>query len=124
MKRFGYWRDPLCLVACALYALNRLWLRAHVGGGFLAGYFDDLLLIPAALPLLLWIQRKVQVRARDTFPGWDEIALHLAVWAVIAELVMPRITRRATADWWDFAAYAAGAVLAGLWWHLHLEPSE
>lgn len=118
MSRFGYWRDPICLLACALYALNRFWMRAHLGGEFLTGYFNDSLLIPAALPLLLWIQRKVHVRAHDQLPRWDEIVLHLAVWAFIAEFVMPRLTPRAVADWGDVLAYAAGAVVAGLWWHL------
>ena len=59
MKRFGYLRDPLCIAACALYLLNRGGLREHIGGVFLRGHFNDLLLIPAALPLVLWVQRRI-----------------------------------------------------------------
>lgn len=117
MKRFGYLRDPLCLGACALYALNRWWLRGLIGGTFLRGHFNDLLLIPAALPLVLWVQRRIGVRADDRTPRWGEIALHVAVWSFAAEWVMPHLTTRATGDWLDVAAYATGALVAGVWWH-------
>lgn len=116
MKRFRYFRDPLCLAACALYTANRLWLRGHAGGAFLEGYFNDLLLIPAALPLVLWVQRRIGVRAEDAPPRWREIALHVAVWTFTAEALMPQLTAAATGDWRDVVAYAAGALLAGAWW--------
>lgn len=118
MKRFGYARDPLCVTACALYALNRFWLRRHVGGAFLHGYFNDLLLIPAALPFLLWVQRRIGVRPDDARPRWAEIALHLCAWSLVAEAIAPHLFARATGDWRDVAAYSAGAVLAGLWWQV------
>ena len=116
MKRFGYLRDPLCFAACALYVLNRCWWRNAVGGPFLTGYFNDLLLIPAALPLVLWVQRYLGVRDDDRPPRWREIALHLVVWSVVAEGIMPHVVQRATGDWHDVVAYAAGAAVAGCWW--------
>jgi hypothetical protein len=116
VKRFGYVRDPLCLAACGLYALNRLWLRGHLGGTFLTGYFNDLLFIPAALPLVLWVQRRMGVRENDQPPRWREIALHVVVWSIVAEGIMPHLIQRATGDWQDVIAYAAGAVAAGCWW--------
>ena len=117
MKRFGYVRDPLCLMACALYALNRGWLRQHVGGTFLTGYFNDLLLIPAALPIVLWVHRRLGMRPDDCRPNWREIALHVVAWAIAAEVVMPHFTSHATGDWRDVIAYGVGAVAAGCWWH-------
>lgn len=116
MRRFGYARDPLCLLACVLYGLNRFWLRRHVGGPFLHGYFNDLLLIPAALPLVLWLQRKLGLRPDDARPRWAEITSHLVVWSIVAEAVMPWLTTRATGDWRDVLAYTAGAVVAGCCW--------
>jgi hypothetical protein len=116
MKRFGYFRDPLCLLACALYVLNRLWWRGQFGGEFLVGYFNDVLLIPAALPLVLWIQRRLGVRVGDEPPRWREIALHLVVWGVTAEAIIPQVTAHATGDWYDVVAYSAGALVAGCWW--------
>lgn len=116
MIRFGYLRDPLCLAACALYLLNRLWLRSHVGGAFLSGQFDDLLLIPAALPVVLWIQRRLGLRADDRPPAWSEIGVHLFAWTLAAEVVMPHFASHATADWKDAVAYGAGALVSGFWW--------
>ncbi len=118
MRKFGYALDPLCLLACGLYALNRFWMRAHIGGPFLVGYFNDLLLIPAALPLILWVQRKAGVRPDDRWPRWGEIGLHFAIWAVIAEAIMPRLSTHSVGDWRDVIAYAVGAAAAGCWWQV------
>lgn len=94
-------------------------MRAHVAaGGFWHDQFTDLLLVPAALPVVLWLQRRLGLRAHDARPTWREIGLHLAVWSVAAELIAPRLFHAATGDWKDVAAYAAGAVLAGGWWHV------
>ena len=116
MKRFRYAVDPLCLAACAAYAFGRWYLRHHVHGGFWQYQFTDLLLIPAALPLMLWLQRRLGLRTHDDRPSWREIGLHLAVWSVAAELIAPLLFKSATGDWRDVLAYGAGAVLAGSWW--------
>ena len=50
-KHFRYAFDPLCMGACALYALNRFLIKPYVGPGFFHSHFNDVLLIPAALPL-------------------------------------------------------------------------
>jgi hypothetical protein len=118
MRRFRYVLDPLCLIACGLYAVNRFWLRGHIGGPFLTGQFNDLFLIPAALPLLLWVQRKLGIRHDDRPPQWGEIAMHLVVWSVAAELVAPLLFTRATGDWRDVVAYTVGAIIAGAWWQV------
>lgn len=117
MNRFRYALDPLCLVACAGYAIGR-GLRPRLPDGFWHNHFTDLLLIPAALPLLLWVQRRLGLRTHDARPSWGEIGLHLAVWAIAAELVAPFVFHAATGDWRDVLAYSAGAVVAGSWWSL------
>ncbi len=116
MKPFGYARDPLCLLAIALYALNRWALKPHLHSGFLHDHFNDVLLIPAALPLVLWAQRRLGWRDHDGPPRWSEIGLHLAIWGVICEVAGPHLAAHATGDWRDLVAYAAGAAVAGLWW--------
>lgn len=118
MKRFRYGIDPLCLLACAAYAAGRWGLRHHVAGGFWHYQFTDLLLIPAALPLMLWLQRRLGLRTHDARPSWREIGLHLAVWTVAAEVIAPLALHTGTADWRDVLAYGAGALLAGSWWSL------
>jgi membrane-associated PAP2 superfamily phosphatase len=116
VKRFGYARDPLCLLACASYGINRWLVPLALKGWFLRGYFSDCLLIPAALPLMLWMQRKLKLRQADQPPQWSEIALHVTVWSIAAEVIGPHFFTRAHGDPWDVAAYAGGALLSGLIW--------
>lgn len=118
MNRFRYARDPVCLAACAGYAVNRWLLPPTLQGGFLRNHFADLLLIPAALPLMLWLHRRFGWRPADARPRWSEIALYLVVWSVATELIAPHLFARATGDPWDVAAYAGGALVSGLIWQL------
>lgn len=117
VKPFRYWRDPLCLSGCALYVLNRWMVKPHVHSPFLRGHFNDLLLIPCALPFLLWFQRRLGLRKHDGPPTAGEIAFHLAVWSVLFEVIGPHWLR-VTGDALDVLAYVLGGVLAGIWWHL------
>ena len=117
MNGFRYWRDPLFLLCCSLYVLNRWGVKPHVHGGFFHDHFDDLLLIPCALPLLLWMHRRLGLRLDDRAPDWGEIGLYVVVWSVLFEVIGPHILRRATGDPYDALAYAVGGALAGVWWH-------
>lgn len=117
MKRFGYWRDPLCLAGCALYALNRWVVAPRAHSAFLSGQFDDLLLIPCALPVLLQLQRWLHLRDHDEPPRLSEIIFHLVVWSVLFEGIGPHIMRT-VGDPLDVVAYTAGAVFAAGWWRL------
>lgn len=116
MKRFAYWRDPLFLAACVLYALNRWLVKPHVHSPFLHGQFNDCLLIPCALPLILWLQRQLGLRAQDDFPSAGEIGFHLVVWSVLFEFIGPHLMR-VTGDVRDVVAYAIGSFIAWCWWH-------
>ncbi len=116
MRRFGYCLDPLCLVGCAAYAVNRWLVKPFHLSGFFHGRFNDLWLVPCALPPILWLHRRLGWRTHDGPPEWSEIALHLVLWSVVCEGIAPRFLSRATGDLWDVAAYAVGGVLAGLWW--------
>lgn len=120
MKRFAYWADPLCLLSCSLYAVNRWGLKPRIHSPFLHDHFNDLLLIPCALPPLLWLHRRLRLRFDDQAPTPAEIGLHLAIWSVLFEIIGPRILPHATGDPWDIVAYVAGGIVAGLWWHRHL----
>jgi hypothetical protein len=117
MRRFGYLRDWLFLVAVAGYALNRWLLKPLLPSPFLHGHFNDLLLMPAALPVVLWVQRLVGLREDDLAPSWTEMVFHLAVWSVICEFIGPFWLHHGTADLWDVAAYAVGGIAACLWWN-------
>lgn len=115
MNRFGYWRDPLFLACSILYALNRWGLKPHLHSRLLHDQFNDLLLIPCALPLVLWVQRQLGLRVHDCFPDWSEIVLHVGVWSIVCEWIAPRVMPT-TGDWKDVFAYAIGGWLAWQWW--------
>jgi len=117
VKPFRYWRDPLFLAGCAGYALNRWLVKPHMHSPFLHGQFNDLLLIPCALPLVLWLQRRLGLRKHDASPTPGEIAFHLVIWSVLFEVIGPHIMR-VTGDPLDVLAYVIGGVLAGIWWQL------
>jgi hypothetical protein len=115
MKPFGYCGDPLFLIAGALYGLNRWWVLPEVHSTFLHGQFNDCLLIPCALPVLLWLQRRLGLREHDRFPSAREIVFHVAVWSVLFEGIGPFVLP-VTRDIWDVGAYAIGGLLAWGWW--------
>lgn len=117
MRRFAYLRDPVFLIASGGYALNRWLLKPWLASAFLRDHFNDVLLIPAGLPAILWIQRITGLRSTDAPPAWSEIVLHLVVWALICEYIGPFWLHRGTADAWDVLAYAVGAAVSGIWWH-------
>lgn len=110
-------RDPLFLVAFSAYALNRWVLKPHTHSAFLNGYFDDLWLIPAALPPVLWMQACLGWRLDHGPPSCREIGYHLVIWTVICEGIGPFWLGRGTADFWDVVAYAVGAFAAYCWWN-------
>jgi len=116
MAPFRYLRDPLFLLGTGSYGLNRWVLKPHWRTGFLHSHFNDLWLIPCALPLVLWVHRQLGLRPHDDPPGSVEILSHLVGWAVLFEWLGPKFVRHATSDPWDALAYAAGTGLAALWW--------
>ena len=116
MQRFLYWRDPLFILGCAAYTLNRWLLKPHLASRFLHGYFNDLWLIPCALPPILWLHRRLGLRADDSYPRVSEILLHLAFWSVLFEYLGPKFMPHTVGDPLDVLAYAAGAAVAGIWW--------
>jgi hypothetical protein len=116
MHRFRYLRDPLFLFGCAAYTLNRWLLKPHLSSGFLHSHFNDLWLIPCALPLILWLHRQLGLRSHDQPPTGLEIASHLLFWTALFEWIGPKFVSHTTADPWDMVSYLVGAVLAGVWW--------
>lgn len=117
LKPFSYLYDRLFLVCCSLYALNRWVLKPRIHNAFLHGYFNDVLLIPCALPPLLFMERLLHLRNHDEPPRAGEIALNVVLWSILFEVLGPHITPRTTGDPWDAFAYAVGGTLSWLWWH-------
>jgi NhaP-type Na+/H+ or K+/H+ antiporter len=116
MGRFLYLRDPLFLVGCGAYVINRWLVKPHVHTGFLHSHFNDLWLIPCALPPVLWLHRRLNLRTHDQPPQLSEIIPHLLFWSVLFEWIGPKVVSHTTADPLDALAYLFGAIVACLWW--------
>ena len=121
MRPFRYGLDPVFLAGVLLYTLNRVCFAPLWGATapFLTDYFGDLLLIPCALPLLLWLQRIARLRTHDLRPTPSEIGWTLALWAVLFEVAFPHFSGWGVSDPLDVLAYAMGAWLANCAWALH-----
>lgn len=116
MRRFAYLGDPLFIASCVMYAANRWLIKPHFHSGFFHNWFNDLLLIPCALPVLLLAHRQLGLREHDGPPTAWEITTHVIGWSVLFEVIGPHIMRT-TGDPWDAVAYAAGGLAAFCWWH-------
>ncbi len=119
MPDFEYLGDRLFWTGCAAYSCNRWLLKPHLHVQFLHSYFNDCWLIPCALPPVLWLHRRLGLRSNDEPPQASEILWHLAFWSILFEWIGPKFVSHAVGDPWDVVAYAAGALLAGLWWQRH-----
>jgi hypothetical protein len=117
--RFKYLADPVCVCAVLAYALNRFWWKQTFSAAlpFLRGHLDDCLLIPAALPVLLWIFKQTGLRKSDAPPSLLEVLYWAAVWSVVFEGIFPMAFQRGVQDWRDVGSYLGGGLLAWLFWH-------
>jgi hypothetical protein len=109
--------DPVCIAACASYAINRWLIEPHVSSVWIHSWVNDLFLIPAALPLLLTLQQVLGLRRHHGPPSWAEIIAHLAGWSLLFEYLGPLLNPHSTGDVWDVVAYSIGAVVAGFCWN-------
>jgi hypothetical protein len=116
-KDYSYLKDRVFQASTLLYGVNRWLIKPHTHQWFFNGYFNDLLLIPCALPCILWLHRQMNIRSHDRPPKWREILFHLTVWSILFEIVGPQIMRHTTGDPLDIAAYVAGGLCAGLIWN-------
>jgi ubiquinone/menaquinone biosynthesis C-methylase UbiE len=117
VKRFGYVFDPLFLLCCALYAANRWLVKPHCDIAFFHNWFDDILLIPCALPPLLLAHRWLGLRGTDRPPSAGEVAAHVAGWSILFEVIGPYIMPT-VGDPWDAVSYACGGAAAFFCWRI------
>lgn len=116
VRRFRYALDPLCLAACVAYVINRWLIKPHCHVSWVHSWLSDSLLIPAALPILLGLERSLRLRDHDHSPSWPEILSHLIGWSILFEWIGPHFVRHATGDLMDVLAYSTGAVISGIIW--------
>ena len=116
MRRFRYLRDPVFLWGCVAYVVNRWLVKPHIHSGLFHSQFNDLWLIPCALPPVLWLHRRLGLRSHDDAPRLTEIASHLIFWSILFEWVGPKFVSHTTGDFADVIAYTVGAIFSALWW--------
>jgi len=112
VRKFRYAADPLCIAAVAIYVIQR-WIFSHPA---LRGWFSDVLFLPAAIPIFLWMERKFGLRMHDRKPSLAEVGGLFLVWSLAAEGIAPLLFQHCTADPLDIVAYAAGGLFAWFWW--------
>ena len=116
---FGYWRDPVFLVCLVIYVINRLVIKPslHSYSPFFHGHLNDSLTVPVALPIYLFVYRKINFRPDDQPPRWWEVVLHAAVWIVFFEWFGPKVLHQGVYDPTDSWCLAGGGLVAWAIWH-------
>jgi len=117
-RDFRYLRDPLFLGAVAVHLANRWLVRPATDAAFFHESLNDLLCIPFWVPPLLFAMRRLGLR-RPGPPRTPEILVPLVVWSVMFEVVLPYegpLVGLTFGDPADVFWYAAGAVVAVVWW--------
>lgn len=112
--------DPLFVASSGLYFINRVLGKPLLGSSlpFLKNHLNDCLLIPAALPPLLWVLQKLKLRHRNSPPSTREIVECTLLWSFCFEWVFPRYFHKGTSDWLDVVSYVAGAALFWAYWRM------
>jgi SAM-dependent methyltransferase len=123
VKRFGYVFDPFFLGCCALYAANRWLIKPHCHIAFFHNWFNDLLLIPCALPPLLLAHRALRLRDHDQPPTLSEVSAHVLGWSILFEVIGPHLMTT-TGDPWDAVAYACGGAICFFCWRICYDRNE
>ena len=106
---YFFLRDPVFLLSASSYLANRFLLEELP---FFDNYFSDFLLIPCALPPLLFFYQLMGMRRGANYPEFGEVILHLLVWSIFCELIGPLVLGLGVGDTLDVLAYTCGALLS------------
>jgi membrane protein CcdC involved in cytochrome C biogenesis len=119
--RFRYLNDPLFVFCVILYFVNRLVLKRWFSNEFSRDYLNDVICIPFWIPIMLFMMRKVRLRATDQPPSGSEILIPLILWSWVFEAYLPFVPffrRLATSDYRDILSYTIGGLFAALFWRI------
>jgi hypothetical protein len=122
MRTFKYIQDPVFLASAGIYGLNRLLLRLHTPApSFIRFHLNDLLLVPVALPIVLFGLRILKVRPVHLPPTLSEVLVAAAIWSMSFEVIGPAVFHRGTSDELDVLAYVVGGLIS---WSIWNRPSR
>lgn len=91
-------------------------LKPQFESEFLRFWFNDLLLAPCAIPVVLWMFRALRLRDEDGAPSMLELVWILVVWSLLFEWIGPRFISHTTGDWRDVVMYWIGGTGAWFFW--------
>lgn len=110
-------KDPFWMVSIACYAFHKCWQLVSPGSGWMDHYWNDLWMLPCALPMILSLYVVLGLREPTACPTWAEILWHGVLWGLMAEFVGPLLFKHSVGDPWDLLAYAVGGVVFFCRWH-------
>jgi len=102
--------NPWFLIVGVAYLILLVLKKTGVYIAVLSDYGADLLALPVALSITLWVIRRSKAERKDFRYPWTYILVAVLVFAVLFEWIFPSMTDRFTADWIDIIAYGLGGV--------------
>lgn len=104
-------RRPLFLAASAAYLANRFLLNWLDLGHYQVAYLNDVLCLPVALTLALFLQQRFfPATARQRLhPG--QVVFAFLYFSLCFEGLLPALSGQYTRDPWDLVAYATGGLI-------------
>lgn len=117
--QFRYIRDPVFVVSVSLYLITKFIILENgiFKPGFIASYFNDFLLVPVVLPILLFFCKKLNLRLVDIPPTFLELIIPLLIWSALFEFIFPYFIPKGTADLLDILFYFLGGFLSWMIWN-------
>ncbi|GAB3825351.1 hypothetical protein GCM10028895_34860 [Pontibacter rugosus] len=103
--------NPLFILSFILAAANQVLELNQVYIWPLHTHLDDLLVLPLTLTIALAAERAYFRKPGFILP-WRYTWLAVLLFSVMFEGLLPLLHTKYTADLWDIAAYAAGAVFS------------
>ena len=110
-------KDPFWGISIACYIIHRFWQVLSPDSGWMDRHWNDLWMLPCALPLILSLYGALGMRAHALRVTGGEILWHGLLWGFMAEFIGPLLFDHAVSDLWDLLAYALGGFLMFFRWH-------
>lgn len=120
-KKYKFIRDYFFLISLIIYGLNYVSIKFGIYTNyFMQCYFNDIFLVPVALPVVLYIVKLLKYRG-SYYPTLSEILTCLIIWSVFFEYIGPKYLNKGIADVYDVIAYFIGAVVSFIVWRIKVD---
>ena len=109
---FYYLYKPLFIFSTLLYLVNRFCLKVFFNQtSFITNYFNDLLLTPVLLPIILTVGIIFKQRYWVFKPSLAEILFWVIIFSIFFEVITPCFNPRSTGDYMDAICYLSGGLV-------------